>query len=350
MTKLVLSRDRPRGRGDPHRAERPRRGVPGRRRRHEQPARADAPRHVDRRRHVGDQAQPDRRAHPRPAPRPADQVADEGEGMARFPLGEHVTDEWYPGATLPLPRHPQMEEGFELFTPDDEDRFWLLEGHWSRGFTPMCVSTAYDVLWGTQYGANMYQLPPTKGQAARMSGVHGYVSDLPCHSPWEMMQHASRVEKLVGPAIMSFPTLWAERLEDIKGIARALRAGRPRVDGPARARRVPRRVLGLPSVGLGSALRADGPTHRQLLRVSRDVSRARHRRERRDAVLPRRGHPRDGDRSRALGARHRGARHGNGEGPRRPTTLSPHSGRDRSPGGRMARHVPRVLARVRLAD
>ena len=31
--------------------------------------------HVDRRRHVGDQAQPDRRAHPRPAPGPADQVA-----------------------------------------------------------------------------------------------------------------------------------------------------------------------------------------------------------------------------------------------------------------------------------
>ena len=136
--------------------------------------------------------------------------------MAQFPLGEHVTDEWYPGATLPLPRHPQMEEGFELFKPDDEARFWLLEGHWSRGFTPMCISTAYDVLWGTQFGANMYQLPPTKGQAARMSGVHGYVSDLPCHSPWEMMHRATRVEKLVGPAIMAFPTLWAERLADIK--------------------------------------------------------------------------------------------------------------------------------------
>ena len=135
---------------------------------------------------------------------------------ARFPLGEHVSDEWYPGATLPLPRHPQMEEGLELFKPEDEDRFWLIEGHWSRGFTPLCTSTAYDVLWGTQYGANMYQLPPTKGQAARMSGVHAYLSDLPCHSPWEMMHRATRVEKLVGPAIMSFPTLWADRLADIK--------------------------------------------------------------------------------------------------------------------------------------
>ena len=32
--------------------------------------------HVDRRRHVGDQAQPDRRAHPRPPPRPADQLTE----------------------------------------------------------------------------------------------------------------------------------------------------------------------------------------------------------------------------------------------------------------------------------
>ena len=57
---------------------------------------------------------------------------------ARFPLGEHVSDEWYPGATLPLPRHPQMEEGLELFKPEDEDRFWLIEGHWSRA-SPHCA-------------------------------------------------------------------------------------------------------------------------------------------------------------------------------------------------------------------
>ena len=49
---------------------------------HEQHARAHAPRHVDRRRHVGDQAQPDRRAHPRPPARPAHQV----EGPSGRPL------------------------------------------------------------------------------------------------------------------------------------------------------------------------------------------------------------------------------------------------------------------------
>ena len=57
-----------------------------------------------------------------------------------------------------------MEEELDSSSPRTS-RFWLIEGHWSRGFTPLCTSTAYDVLWGTQYGANMYQLPPTKGQA-----------------------------------------------------------------------------------------------------------------------------------------------------------------------------------------
>ena len=45
-------------------------------------ARAHAPGHVDRRRHLGDQAQPDRRADPRPPPRPADQVTRSDQRLA----------------------------------------------------------------------------------------------------------------------------------------------------------------------------------------------------------------------------------------------------------------------------
>ena len=60
MTKLDPVRARPRGGRRAHRAERPRRCVHGRTGRHEQPARAHASRHVDRGRHLGDQAQPDR--------------------------------------------------------------------------------------------------------------------------------------------------------------------------------------------------------------------------------------------------------------------------------------------------
>ena len=75
VTKLVLSENGHEAAAMLAALDRTGRRVPRRRRRDERHARADAPRHVDRRRHVGDQAQPDRRAHPRPAPRPADQVA-----------------------------------------------------------------------------------------------------------------------------------------------------------------------------------------------------------------------------------------------------------------------------------
>ena len=62
----------------------PGRRLHGRRRRHLEPDGADAPGHVDRRRHLGDQAQPDRRAHPRPPPRPADHLTR--RGRLRHPL------------------------------------------------------------------------------------------------------------------------------------------------------------------------------------------------------------------------------------------------------------------------
>jgi hypothetical protein len=83
---------------------------------------------------------------------------------APFPLADHITREWYPGTVLPLPG-PVMEEPFGLFSDGDSGRFWLLEGHWSRGMTPLCVSTADDVLWGTQYGANLYDLIEVDGTA-----------------------------------------------------------------------------------------------------------------------------------------------------------------------------------------
>ena len=128
-----------------------------------------------------------------------------------------------------------MEEAFGLFTDADSGRFWLLEGHWSRGMTPLCVSTANDVLWGTQYGANLYQLPPTKGQAARFSGVHAYASDSPCCSEWEVMQRATRVEHLVGPAIMNFPAMWEARRESITAALAHFEGAGPGIDGARRA-------------------------------------------------------------------------------------------------------------------
>ncbi len=73
-----LVRSGPRGGGHPGRARRPGDRLHGRRRGHGIHDGADAQRIVHRRRDVGDQAQPDRRAHPRPAPRPAHQLKRSG--------------------------------------------------------------------------------------------------------------------------------------------------------------------------------------------------------------------------------------------------------------------------------
>ncbi len=77
-------RDRARGRGHHGRARRPGDGLHRRRGGHGVHDGADAPGHVDRRWHVGDQAQPDRRAHPRPAPRPPHQLTGTSSPAAPF--------------------------------------------------------------------------------------------------------------------------------------------------------------------------------------------------------------------------------------------------------------------------
>jgi phosphohistidine swiveling domain-containing protein len=128
----------------------------------------------------------------------------------RFPLTDFLNAPFYPGASLPLPGH-YREEPLLPFSPADEERFWLLDGHWSRGLTPLCMSAVSDIVWGTQGGADMYQLPATKGTAGRVAGVHVYVGDVPCCSGWEIGDRATRVEALVGAALVDFPALWANR-------------------------------------------------------------------------------------------------------------------------------------------
>ena len=74
-------------------------GVGARRR----PDGALAPRPVDRRWHVGDQAQPDRRAHPRPAARPADQVARPSPGCSRPGQPKFIAPGMPPSTTIVWP-------------------------------------------------------------------------------------------------------------------------------------------------------------------------------------------------------------------------------------------------------
>jgi phosphohistidine swiveling domain-containing protein len=130
-------------------------------------------------------------------------------------FADFVDAPFYPGVSLPLPGH-FAEEPIRSFSAADEERFWLLDGHWSQGMTPLCVSAVCDIVWGTQTGADIYQLPETKGTAGRVVGVHVYVGDVPCCSGWEIADRATRVEALVGAALADFPSLWANRQASIE--------------------------------------------------------------------------------------------------------------------------------------
>ena len=138
--------------------------------------------------------------------------------MTTFPVDGHLPGEWYAGYDEARFQraHPAPAEPFKFFRKEDEARFWMLEGHWSRGFTPLTLSASSDALSGTQWGANLYQLPTSKGLAGRVDGVHAYVSDVGCCSDWEISIRATEVDARVGPAVMNFPRLWATRLERIK--------------------------------------------------------------------------------------------------------------------------------------
>ena len=84
VTKLVLSEIGHEAAGDHGRAGGSRDGLRGWRRSDDRDDGADAPRHVDRRWDVGDQTQPDRRAHPRAAPGSPHQLArDYSESVDR---------------------------------------------------------------------------------------------------------------------------------------------------------------------------------------------------------------------------------------------------------------------------
>jgi phosphohistidine swiveling domain-containing protein len=138
--------------------------------------------------------------------------------MTVFPVDSELPGEWYPGYDVQRFQlvHPAPLESLRPFSKDDEARFWLLEGHWNRGLTPLCMSVTNDVVSGTQYGANLYQLPTSKGNAGRISGVHAYVSDIACCSAWEIGSRAMEIEGRVGPAVMNFPQIWEARLQRIK--------------------------------------------------------------------------------------------------------------------------------------
>ena len=126
-------RARPRCRRHPVHAERARHRVHGGARRHEQHAGPLPPGDVDRRRHVGDQAQPDRRAHPRPPPRPARQVRRR-DGATRRP-GRRVRPHPRRDATRRRRSGTRWRDRFYLERVDADELDRVVDTRWDPPVT-----------------------------------------------------------------------------------------------------------------------------------------------------------------------------------------------------------------------
>jgi phosphohistidine swiveling domain-containing protein len=119
--------------------------------------------------------------------------------------------EWYPGWK---PEHIddawlRMKSG--PFTKEDESRFWFVDFHWPRGFSPLGFQFVTAAAWSTQLAAHQLPLPPAGGLVQRMGGPFLYEGEVPVSSPWEIGYRAARIEKNMPKFLGNFDAIWEER-------------------------------------------------------------------------------------------------------------------------------------------
>ena len=112
---------------------------------------------------------------------------------------DEFTGEWYPGYK---PEHfdfPYWVDAPKPFQPGDENAFWFLDFHWSRGLTPLAATlwSADGYCWGTQSASEKLPLPPGRGITCRFAGTHLYGSPIPESDPREIGARANRLGSAV---------------------------------------------------------------------------------------------------------------------------------------------------------
>lgn len=133
------------------------------------------------------------------------------------PVDEFITDEWYPGFRPAFDHAPFVIEPFRTFSKQDEERFWFLDFHWTRGLTPLGLVWNEDgYSWGTQLAAEQMPLPSGRGVTQRIAGTHTYASAIPVESPFEVATRAERLRGYLPQFLRNFPTLWAQRTAELE--------------------------------------------------------------------------------------------------------------------------------------
>jgi pyruvate,water dikinase len=133
------------------------------------------------------------------------------------PIDEYTGD-WYPGYQ---PEHfdaPYWVDAASPFRPGDENAFWFLDFHWSRGLTPLAATlwAADGYCWGTQSAAEKLPLPPGRGVTARMAGTHLYGSAIPETDPREIGARATRMGVTLPYFLENYRAFWEAGRDELE--------------------------------------------------------------------------------------------------------------------------------------
>ena len=133
------------------------------------------------------------------------------------PVDEYV-GEWYPGYR---PEHfdfPYVVDAASPFKPGDENAFWFLDFHWSRGLTPLAATlwSADGYCHGTQSASETLPLPPGRGVTCRFAGTHLYGSPIPEDDPREIAARANRLATNLPHFLNNYESIWAAGRDELE--------------------------------------------------------------------------------------------------------------------------------------
>jgi phosphohistidine swiveling domain-containing protein len=134
------------------------------------------------------------------------------------PIDEYATGEWYPGYKPEHFASPYLVDPASPFKPGDEENFWYLDFHWSRGLTPLAATlwASDGYCWGTQHAAEGLPLPPGRGITARMAGTHLYGSAIPESDPREIGARAGRMGVNLPAFLQNYEQIWAAGRDELQ--------------------------------------------------------------------------------------------------------------------------------------
>jgi phosphohistidine swiveling domain-containing protein len=134
------------------------------------------------------------------------------------PVDDFSTGEWYPGYKPEHFEFPYVVDAPSPFRKEDENAFWFLDFHWSRGLTPLAATlwSADGYCWGTQHASEELPLPPGRGVTCRFAGTHLYGSPLPETDPREIGARANRLGTNLPHFLQNYRAIWETGRDELE--------------------------------------------------------------------------------------------------------------------------------------